>query len=183
MENVKKNAIDILLSESFKELSKKKPIEKITIKEITNEAGVIRPTFYNHFQDKYELLEWIVKEDLEAPMRVALSQNDFKGGFVNALNKIESEREFYQNAVKLEGQNSFKETFEAAVSRLLVEFMDEQPFSGALQYKWMQKKMIGDMYGGFIAGIVIEWIRLGMKAPKEELAEVTLILLEEPVRL
>ena len=52
-----KCAIDTLLAESFKELAKKHPIEKITIKEITDLAGVIRPTFYNHFQDKYELLE------------------------------------------------------------------------------------------------------------------------------
>ena len=44
-----KSAIDTLLAESFKELAKKHPIEKITIKEITDLAGVIRPTFYNHF--------------------------------------------------------------------------------------------------------------------------------------
>lgn len=45
-----KCAIDTLLAESFKELAKKHPIEKITIKEITDLAGVIRPTFYNHFR-------------------------------------------------------------------------------------------------------------------------------------
>lgn len=62
-----KSAIDTLLAESFKELAKKHPIEKITIKEITDLAGVIRPTFYNHFQDKYELLEWIITTDLLDP--------------------------------------------------------------------------------------------------------------------
>ena len=56
-----KSTVDILLAESFKELVYKRPIEKITIKEITDKAGVIRPTFYNHFQDKYELLEWIIR--------------------------------------------------------------------------------------------------------------------------
>ena len=62
-----KSAIDTLLAESFKELALKQPIEKITIKEITDKAGVIRPTFYNHFQDKYELLEWIIDTQLIAP--------------------------------------------------------------------------------------------------------------------
>ena len=62
-----KSAIDTLLAESFKELALKHPIEKITIKEITDKAGVIRPTFYNHFQDKYELLEWIIDTQLIAP--------------------------------------------------------------------------------------------------------------------
>ena len=64
-----KNAIDMVLAESLIELSTKKPIEKITIKEITDKAGVIRPTFYNHFQDKYELIEWIINHELLEPIR------------------------------------------------------------------------------------------------------------------
>ena len=63
-----KNAIDIVLSESLKELAQTRPIEKITIKEITDKAGVIRPTFYNHFQDKYELIEWIINTELLLPI-------------------------------------------------------------------------------------------------------------------
>ena len=63
-----RNGIDEVLAESLKELSKSRPIEKITIKEITDKAGVIRPTFYNHFQDKYELLEWIITTDLLDPI-------------------------------------------------------------------------------------------------------------------
>ena len=67
-----KNDIDALLIESFKELALRHPIEKITIKEITDRAGVIRPTFYNHFQDKYELLERIINTELLEPIRPLL---------------------------------------------------------------------------------------------------------------
>ena len=72
------NEIDVLLAESFKELAKKRPIEKITIREITDKAGVIRPTFYNHFQDKYELLEWIVQNELITPMEPFLKRRMLK---------------------------------------------------------------------------------------------------------
>lgn len=48
-----------LIANSFKELLLQNSFEKITIKMITDHANVIRPTFYNHFHDKYELLEWI----------------------------------------------------------------------------------------------------------------------------
>ena len=65
-----KNDIDALLIESFKELALRHPIEKITIKEITDRAGVIRPTFYNHFQDKYELLERIINTELLEPIQI-----------------------------------------------------------------------------------------------------------------
>ena len=46
-----------LIANSFKELMLQIPFEKITIKMITDHASVIRPTFYNHFHDKYELVE------------------------------------------------------------------------------------------------------------------------------
>ena len=47
-----------LIGESLKVLMRNHPFEKITIKMITDEAGVIRPTFYNYFCDKYEVVEW-----------------------------------------------------------------------------------------------------------------------------
>ena len=53
----KKGNTDDLLAASFKELLCKAPMEKITIKDITDKAGVIRPTFYNHFTDKYARLD------------------------------------------------------------------------------------------------------------------------------
>lgn len=63
-----KERVDMLLAESFKELACQQPIEKITIKAVTDKAGVIRPTFYNHFQDKYELLEWIIQTQIIEPI-------------------------------------------------------------------------------------------------------------------
>ena len=62
-----KTNVDQMLAESFKNLALKMPIEKITIREITEGAGVIRPTFYNHFRDKYELLEWMIHTEILDP--------------------------------------------------------------------------------------------------------------------
>ena len=52
------------LADSFKELMLKGPFDKITIRMITEQAGVIRPTFYNYFQDKYEVMEWLLDEEV-----------------------------------------------------------------------------------------------------------------------
>lgn len=51
-----KTDIDQLLAKSLKEIAVRRPVEKITIKEITDKAGVIRPTFYNHFRINLSLL-------------------------------------------------------------------------------------------------------------------------------
>ena len=51
-----KRDIEKALARSLKKLVISNPFEKITIKQIADGAGVIRVTFYNHVQDKYDLL-------------------------------------------------------------------------------------------------------------------------------
>lgn len=91
-----KSAIDTLLAESFKELALKQPIEKITIKEITDKAGVIRPTFYNHFQDKYDLLEWIIDKELLEPVEPLIQNGMINEALVLLFGSIERDKEFYR---------------------------------------------------------------------------------------
>ena len=40
-----------------------KPIDKITIKDLVEKCGLNRQTFYYHFDDVYDLLEWIFEQD------------------------------------------------------------------------------------------------------------------------
>ena len=93
-----KNATDALLAGSFKKLALHQPIEKITIKEITDDAGVIRPTFYNHFQDKYELLEWIIKTELLEPVRPLIENEMINEALLLLFINIEKEQKFYMQA-------------------------------------------------------------------------------------
>ena len=71
----KKELTKDLLTASFRELVLQIPFEKITIKMITDGAGVIRPTFYKHFQDKYEVLEWILKTEIKDKIQVLMDNN------------------------------------------------------------------------------------------------------------
>ena len=56
--NTKMNMKELLV-EGLYLCMKDKPFEKITIKQICDKTGVIRGTFYNHFIDKYEALEYL----------------------------------------------------------------------------------------------------------------------------
>ena len=53
---IKRISTKDLLTQSLKDLAKTKPIDKITIKEITDNCGVSKRTFYHYFQDKCELV-------------------------------------------------------------------------------------------------------------------------------
>ena len=48
---------------ALKKLITTKSINKITIKDITDTCGLNRQTFYYHFKDIYDLLEWSFQEE------------------------------------------------------------------------------------------------------------------------
>ena len=46
------------LANAMKELLVHTPVDKITVKQIVDQCNVTRPTFYRHFKDKYDLINW-----------------------------------------------------------------------------------------------------------------------------
>ena len=56
------------LEASLKKLLLQKPLNKITINDITEDCGVNRMTFYYHFKDIYDLVDWIMVEDARQAM-------------------------------------------------------------------------------------------------------------------
>ena len=57
------------LGNALKKMLSVKPIDKITVKDLVEECGVNRQTFYYHFDDVYDLLEWVFEEDTNKALR------------------------------------------------------------------------------------------------------------------
>lgn len=172
MINQKKNAVDTLLAESFKELALKHPIEKITIKEITDKAGVIRPTFYNHFQDKYELLEWIVMTQIIAPIGPLLQNGMVHEALVLMFTSVEKEREFYIRACRLEGQNSFESIVRSCIEQIILGVLRDRVTGKKLPHTWLTPEHVAEYYSQSLCFVVISWIKGGMTIPAKEVAEI-----------
>lgn len=166
-----KKAIDTALAESLKELTQIRPIEKITIKEITDKAGVIRPTFYNHFQDKYELLEWIIGTELIEPIRPLLHNEMTQAAMVLLFTNIKKEKGFYSRVVRMEGPVSFTEIANRCVKGVLEEIIEEKAQGRQPKHRWLTAGVIAGYFAQSMSFACIEWIKLGMIISPEEMAE------------
>lgn len=166
-----KKEIDQLLADSFKELACKNPIEKITIKEITDRAGVIRPTFYNHFQDKYELLEWIITTDLIEPVRPFIRSGLTTQAMTFLFINIEKEKEFYLKVSRLEGQNTLYSIAQHGIQSLLEEVCGEHSKRKQPKYEWLTPERLAQYYGQSMIFVMIQWIQSGMTISAQDLAE------------
>ena len=81
--------------DAFCELYSQKPIEKISVQEITNKAGYNRSSFYQHFRDVYDLLDYLEKDVLD----FILQQQHIGKGSVHDIFAILDEKGLYLNAL------------------------------------------------------------------------------------
>ena len=102
------------LARALKELMKGTPFEKIRITDICERCNMSRKSFYYHFRDKYDLLNWIFDTEIRSFVK-DLSQAEELNERVDALqdicNYFYENRDFYRKALQTKGQNSFPEHF------------------------------------------------------------------------
>ena len=95
------------IAKAFKQLLEEMEFDKISIVDIMELAQIRRQTFYNHFLDKYQLLDWIFENDLKE--RVA-DNLDFISGrqlLKELFFYFEEECDFYVKLFDIKGQNDF----------------------------------------------------------------------------
>jgi len=102
------------LANALKELMEEVPFDKIQIGHICERCAMNRKSFYYHFKDKYDLLNWIFDTEIITFVQ-GLSATQ---AFDDRVTEIRSvcqyfydNRSFYRKALKTQGQNSFSEHF------------------------------------------------------------------------
>ena len=98
------------LASAMKELLADKPIKKINVKDITDRCGLSRKSFYYHFKDKYDLMNWIFYTEFVKEIK----ENNIEYNWElleNICKYFYKNKEFYSKAFKAEGQNSFSQYF------------------------------------------------------------------------
>ncbi len=120
----RKNMMKTSLSENLRVLMTRKMFDKITIKQICDETGVIRATFYNYFEDKYDCLNWIVYTDLVS-FYDRQAHSDFGVLIEHAMRNVEENIQFYRVAYQVTGQNSFEDMIRHNLSEALLTFFDQ----------------------------------------------------------
>ena len=74
-----------LLVESFQQVSREKKMSQITVKDITERATVNRATFYAHFTDKYDILDYTLSVTILKDLNDALTISEIVNASVISI--------------------------------------------------------------------------------------------------
>lgn len=65
-----------VIAGTFFEMIKQKGIDKVTVKDLVEQCHISRQTFYYHFQDIVDVLEWSAQQAVSKALEISLAQED-----------------------------------------------------------------------------------------------------------
>lgn len=110
------------LATALRELMEEVPFEKIQVALICERCNMNRKSFYYHFKDKYDLLNWIFDTEIISFVKEFSNSQKFEERIEetrSVCNYFYENRNFYRKALKIEGQNSFSEHFREYIKPIL----------------------------------------------------------------
>jgi AcrR family transcriptional regulator len=140
-----------------------KTLDKITVKEVVQRCGVNRQTFYYHFRDIYDLLDWMFAHDGEQfAKRYAPAQMDDDGQqIIGALcRSLQEHKDLTVNIYHSLGRERLDRYLCKELYKLL--YRNIKARGDVLGVPEDKCVLLASFYKHAFAGIVLDWIQEGM---------------------
>ncbi|MBR5094751.1 MAG: TetR/AcrR family transcriptional regulator C-terminal domain-containing protein [Oscillospiraceae bacterium] len=142
-----------------------KPIGKITVKDLVEICGVNRQTFYYHFDDVYDLLEWVFEEDANRVLPKKVIYDHWREDMLIYLEYLQENSAFTLNVYNSDSRLYMLRYLEGKMEACIRSFavivsegmdIERQDFEFVVKY-----------YAKCAIGLIAQWMDLGVQMPPE----------------
>ena len=157
------------LEASLKHLLLQKPLDKITIGDITEDCGINRMTFYYHFKDIYDLIEWSLLEDAKKALEGQRTYDTWQQGFLQIFEMVLDNKPFITNVYHSISREQVELYLYRLTYDLLFGVVEEQ--SAGMSVRAEDKQFIADFYKYAFVGIMLDWVRRDMQEDPQQIID------------
>lgn len=163
------NSTKEALASALKEMMRVKPIGKITVKDLVEICGVNRQTFYYHFDDVYDLLEWVFEEDANRVLPRQVVYERWREDVLFFMDYLQENSSFTLNVYNSNSRVYMLRYLRGKLAECIRSFaalvsadynIDRQNFEFVVEF-----------YADLAIGFISQWLDLGMQLPKEVTTE------------
>ncbi|GKX68856.1 TetR-like C-terminal domain-containing protein [Inconstantimicrobium mannanitabidum] len=155
------------LATSLKKLSMDRPLDKITVVDIVEDCEVNRQTFYYHFNDIYDLVEWVYLSEATKALGDKKTYDTWQQGFLQLFEYVLNNKAFVNNTYHSVSREHLERYLYNESYNLLIDVVEEQ--AAGIPVREEDKKFIADFYKYAFVGLMVDWIRTGMKVNPEDI--------------
>ena len=157
------------LEASLKSLLLKKPLDKITISDIAEDCGISRMTFYYHFKDIYDLVEWVCAEDAARALDGKKTCDTWEEGLLNIFDAVLENKPFILNVYRSVSREQVENYLYRITYDLLEGVVEEQ--AQGMSVRDEDKAFIATVYKYAFVGLMLDWIKNDMKGDPQLLVD------------
>ena len=173
------------LAVALKEAMAQKPLDKITISELTHACSIRRQSFCYHFEDIYDLLRWTFEKEAISLLRQQEGALLWKEGLLQLFRYLEENRAVCLCALRSMGRDHIKRFFEAdiyAIIHLTIEQLADEIGVRSHLNSFVDMEMLTHFYVVALAGIMESWLLGEIERTPEELIQFADTMLNDQVR-
>ena len=157
------------LEQSLKNLLLKKPLTKITINDIAEDCGISRMTFYYHFKDIYDLVEWVCLEDAKRALDNKKTHDTWQQGLLQIFYAVRENKPFVMNVYHCVDKAQVEKYLRSLTDDLLMGVIEEESQGKTIRQE--DKQFVAQVYSYVFIGLMLDWIRDDMKLDPEVLVK------------
>ena len=157
------------LEQSLKNLLLKKPLTKITVGDITDDCGINRMTFYYHFKDIYDLVEWSCLEDAKQALEEKKTYNTWQQGLLQIFKAVQENKPFILNVYRCVRREQVEKYLQPLVDQLILNVINEE--AAGITVRDEDKQFIAQVYSYMFIGLMLDWIKDDMREDPQQIVE------------
>lgn len=172
------------LAAALKTLMVQKPIDKITISELTSLCNIRRQSFYYHFEDIYDLLRWMIENEAISLLKQQEGALLWKEGLLQLFRYLEENRAVYLCAQKSVGRDHIRRFFESDIYAIIhrtIEQLSENIGVRNNLDSFVDVELLTHFYVVALAGIVESWLLGEIDRTPEQLIQFADVILNDQV--
>lgn len=155
------------LASSLKSFLNQKTMDKITVTDIANDCGINRQTFYYHFQDIYALGEWLFANEINKALGNDKGYDNWKQDLLKILLYVYDNKDMVLHTYHSLDREYLEGWLFSVFYNLFSYMIHEQ--SEGIHISEDDKDFIANFYKYALTGLILDWIKCGMKEDATEM--------------
>lgn len=147
------------ITESFRALLAVKPLDKITVRDIVEDCGLTRNTFYYHYEDIYDLLSDVLESEIERALSVPAGGASWETMLLDMLSFLTDSPQIGRHIFQSKCQDAMRVYLSKVISELSDRYIEQNVRD--LDYSQQDRKLICDICCHALYGLLEEWLTGG----------------------
>lgn len=149
-----------MLAESLMKLLARRTLDKITIQDIVDDCGYNRQTFYYHFHDIYDLIDWIFAAQTQELIEKCRACGSLDVGVEAVIAYMRENRRLILNVLRSVNGEKLLDNLYGSAQSIVLSALENHP--GVQELSMDYRELVAEGFKYALTGLLIDWMRAGI---------------------